>query len=314
MCIPPALPAQAPVQLLPRTPPEQPPWQHPSCKLPLILGDAVRGYPGCGVQPPSVPAIYAWRMTRGHPAVVGTLALELDAVHSASRAHCRGKLLVGCCRGATCRDIMRSAEHQVQSSTATSGRCFHRRCEPGFGDARDDRASAQLRRRAVSQHVHNRGCHPINPPLVAPVRGGASSDCACPHGKLVRFKWSVLSVLLSQWVRVIRRRIESGKGQSQATEGPVHVWSRVVQSGRASVRVASPRTLRTWSTTEVRTSRVDPLRPWPIHVGAVFDWPLTKSALLSLQNCSSVRPLVFTVVSPCRGATMRRSGGTAGDD
>ena len=84
---------------------------------------------------------------------------------------------------------MRSAEHQVQSGTATSGSCFHRRCKPAFGDARDDRASAQLRRRAVSEHVHDRGRHPIDPPLVTQVRN-PERNCrsrARPHGKLVRF-------------------------------------------------------------------------------------------------------------------------------
>ena len=84
---------------------------------------------------------------------------------------------------------MRSAEHQVQSGTATSGSCFHRRCKPAFGDARYDRASTQLRRRAVSEHVHDRGRHPIDPPLVTHVRN-PERKCrsrAFPHGKLVRF-------------------------------------------------------------------------------------------------------------------------------
>ena len=189
MCAPPVSPVQAPVQLLPRTPPEQPPWQHPSCMLPLIPGDAVRGCPDCGVLLPSVPVIYAWRMTPGTSGSGGHTSPELDAVRSASRAHCRGKLLVGRCSVCTCRGIVRSAEHQAQSSAATSGSRFHRRCKPVFGDARDDRAAAQLRHRAVIKTCHCR-CHPMNPPPVALVCNTermCSSERACPHGKLVRF-------------------------------------------------------------------------------------------------------------------------------
>ena len=78
------------------------------------------------------------------PAVVGTLALELAAVRSASRAHCCDKHWVGCCRVATCRGIVRSAEHHVQSGSATCGSGFHRRRKPVFGDACDDCASAEL--------------------------------------------------------------------------------------------------------------------------------------------------------------------------
>ena len=62
--------------------------------------------------------------------MVGTLALELAAVRSASRAHSRGKLLAGCCRVDVCRGIVRSAEHQSQSGAATSGSSFHRRYKP----------------------------------------------------------------------------------------------------------------------------------------------------------------------------------------
>ena len=65
---------------------------------------------------------------------------------------------------------------------------------------------------------------------------------------------------------------------------------------------------------QTQTGRVDLLRPWPIHVGAVIDRPLTDSAFSSRNNCSRARPLEFSVVSPCRGATVRRFIGTAGDD
>ena len=126
--------------------------------------------------------------------MAGTRALELAVVRPASSTHSRRILLVGARHVPAYRCIVPSTEYQPQGSTTTSGSSSHRRCKPAFGDARDNRASTQRRRRAASQHacydtyVHHCGGHPINPLLVAGLQS-LERNCSMhtsAHGTLLR--------------------------------------------------------------------------------------------------------------------------------